>query len=183
DGVRSGRISPSVSKNLILLIVISGKSPRSWLSTSPIDSVGLGPAAEAAAPDGLTRSSFLAGPNTAAHGGGGEIYQAELADLHFVPSRQRNRIDAFAIDVCAVERTDVMHHIAAAFSAKLGMPTRHGYVIQKDVTVRVPTGRARVLVEQEPAAGVRSSLHHQQGRARSERVDRTLMCFGGEFPV
>ena len=63
-------ISPSVSKNLILLIVISGKSPRSWLSTSPIDSAARGPAVEAAAPDGLTRSSFLTGPNAAAHGGG-----------------------------------------------------------------------------------------------------------------
>jgi len=127
-----------------------------------MDSVARGPAAEAVAPDGLTRSSFLSGPNTAAHGGG-EIYQAELANLHFVPSRQRNRIDAFAIDVCAVERTDVMHRIAAAFSTKLGMPTRHGYIVQKDVAVRVPTGGDRVLVEKESAASVRSSLHHEQG--------------------
>jgi hypothetical protein len=147
-----------------------------------MDSVARGPAAEAAAPDGLTTSSFLSGPNTAAHGGG-EIYQAELANLHFVPSRQRNRIDAFAIDVRAIERTDVMHRIAAAFPTKLGMPARHGYIVQKDVTVRVPSGGDRVLVEKESTAGIGSSLHHQQGRARSKRVDRTLMSFGGEFPV
>src|SRR5919206_1844100 len=82
---------------------------------------------------------------------GSQVHESELADLHLVPSRQRGGVDPLAVDIRTVQRSDIMHRVSAAFTAKLGMPARHGDIVQKDVAVRMTASADDVLIEQEAA--------------------------------
>src|SRR4051794_36846372 len=100
--------------------------------------------------------------------GGGQVHGPDLADLHLVPAGQRRRVDALAVDIGAVERTHVVHRVTTSFAAELRMPAGHGYIVEEDVAVRVATRRSDVLIQQEPAAGVRAAFDDQERRARRQ---------------
>ena len=91
--------------------------------------------------------------------------QAVLADLHLVAAGERRVVDAFPVDVGAVERADVAHREAVVDPAELGMPPGHGDVVEEDVAGRVPAGGGDVGVEQEPAAGVGATAYDEQRRS------------------
>src|SRR5689334_9858676 len=80
--------------------------------------------------------------------------EPELADLHLVARRQPDLVDELAVDVCAVERADVVHHEGTLGAAEDGVLARHGDVVEEDVAVGVTAGHHLVVVEEEPRAGV-----------------------------
>src|SRR5664279_783403 len=108
----------------------------------------------------------------------GQVDETEFADLHLVTAGQRRGVDRLAVHIGAVERTHVVHGVAAAFAGEFSMPSGHGDIVQEDVTVRVATRRGDVLVQQKSAAGVGSTLDDEQRGTWRERVDRTLVRLG-----
>src|SRR5918999_1021944 len=164
DGVRWGWTRSSDSRYRILLIVTSGKSSRSTVSTSPIVRRGASRSCPVVLCTCVTsrarsRAGGLARART------GQVHEAELADLHLVAPGQRRDVDRLAVDVGAVEAADVVHREAAALAVELHVPAADGDVVEEDVAVGVPAGGGDVLVEQEAAAGVWGPPYDQQGRA------------------
>src|SRR5918994_1898963 len=124
--------------------------------------------------------------------GAGEVDEAELADLHLVTTGEVSDVDRLTVDVGAVEAADVVDRETAALSVELHVPPADGDVVQEDIAVGVSPRRRDVLVEQEAAAGVGSTLDHQQGGAGRERLDGAgvrvdrlgdLGCLAGVFPA
>src|SRR5262245_3913838 len=114
DGLRSGSISPSASRKRILEMVMSGNSPERSPSTSPI--VMYARAAEAliraplpVAPPAPSQHSWWppVAPSVGGVLGVAEEDQPELADLDLVAAGQARFVDAFTVDVGAVEASDV----------------------------------------------------------------------------
>src|SRR5439155_27154480 len=101
----------------------------------------------------------------------GEVDETELADLHLVTAGEVHRLDAFAVEVGAVEAADVADGEPVGLAVELRVPARDGDVVEKDVALRVPPRGGDVLVKKEPAAGVGTSLDDQQGGAGRQRLD------------
>src|SRR6188768_1652121 len=138
----------------------SGNSVLSWASASPM----LIRARDAA--DDLTSArSELAG-NVA-----GEVDEPELADLDLVAVGQHGLVDPVAVDVGAVEAADVGDGEAVRRAPELDVAPGDGDVVEEDLALGVATCGHHVLVEQEPVAGPRPALHHEQRAATRERVD------------
>jgi hypothetical protein len=53
---------------------------------------------------------------------------------------------------------------------ELGVPARHGDIVEEDVAVGMPTARGDVMVQQEPGTRVRPAAHGQQSRTRRQRA-------------
>ena len=102
-----------------------------------------------------------------------------LTDL--VTAGKGGDVDRLAVDVGAVEAADVVHREAAALAVELHVPPADGDVVQEDVAVGVPAGGGDVLVEQEPATGVRTALDDEQGRSGRERLDGAGVGVGGRL--
>src|SRR4051794_29042229 len=206
EGVRCGWTRSSDSRYRILLIVTSGKSSRRTASTSPMVSRGV--RSSAASPSAPPRSGMAVTslsrrrpgrgrrpvprwcgrpPERAlasgrlAGAGAREVHEAKLPDLHLVTPGEVGDVHRLAVDVRAVEAAHVVDREAATLTVELHVPPAHGDVVEEDVTVRVPTGRRDVLVEQKSAAGVGSALDYQQGRAGRERLHRAGVRVGGRL--
>ncbi len=106
-------------------MVTSGNSSSSSASTSPIERC---PPAGGAATSGVEESTIVTF----------EEDEAELADLEFVTVTQDHAIDTFLVDVGAVQRAGVGDHVAIGRALDLGMPTRHGDVVEADLGLGVP---------------------------------------------
>src|SRR5699024_4480358 len=61
------------------------------------------------------------------------VSEAEFADLHLVACAQHGGVDAFPVDVGAVEGADVAYDVTLLVSEKLRMTARDGHVIKEDV--------------------------------------------------
>src|SRR5829696_1692422 len=102
----------------------------------------------------------------------GEEDQPVLADLDLVAVGQRDRLDPVAVDVGAVEASDVAHRVAVAGAVEDRVPTGDGDVVEEDLAVGVAAGIDDVLVEEEATACSRTLLDDEQGGSDGQRVDR-----------
>ena len=99
--------------------------------------------------------------------------EAELADLQLVALLQHDLVvDPLGVEIRAVERAGVAHDVAVVGSLDLGVATRHGDVVEADLTVGM-TAEARELIAQartrrRPACrSARSARRHLwRGRRR-----------------
>src|ERR1700754_1063438 len=110
--------------------------------------------------------------------GAGQKHQSKFADLHLVAVRQHRPVHGFTVDVRAVEAADVDNLEFAAYAPELGMSAADSDVIEEDIAIRVTTGRRGGPVEQEPRAGVRATLDHQQPRALRQRLRTEQLALG-----
>ena len=110
--------------------------------------------------------------------GAGQKHQSKFADLHLVAVRQHRPVHGFTVDVRAVEAADVDNLEFAAYAPELGVPAADSDVIEEDIAIRVTTGRRGGPVEQEPRAGVRAALDHQQPRALRQRLRTEQLALG-----
>src|SRR5581483_12375440 len=103
----------------------------------------------------------------------GEEDQLEPADLHLVAVREGTLVDTLAVDVGAVERSDVTHRVRVAGPHELRVATADGDVVEKDVAVRMTAGGAHDLFEHQLGAGVRSAFddHHTEPFGHVVHVD------------
>src|SRR5438105_3561154 len=99
----------------------------------------------------------------------GDEHQAELADLHLVAVAESSGLDAFPVHIRSVEASDIPNGENASFPVKLGVPARHGDVVQENVTVGVPSTGCHVVIKQESGARVGASAHREQGGTRRQR--------------
>src|SRR4051794_25615284 len=152
-------MSPSASRKRILEMFRPGKSPRSWLSTSPM----LSRARDEA-------DCLIVLPTCP--GVAGEVHQTVLADLDLVATLKGDLVDAVTVHVGAVQAAHVRDRVAVAGTPELGVAPGHGDVVEEDLAVGVTAGGDRLGVQQEAAAGARTPLHDQQGAARGQGVDR-----------
>src|SRR5689334_8768310 len=153
----AGSIRPSASRNLILDVLMSGNSGRSWASTSPM-------------PNWPAVSGIVLGTSAAAVRGRSprvradvltrQEQQPELADLHLVPAGQLGLLDPLPVHVGAVEAAHVAHGEPGAVPVELGMPPGHRHVVEEDVAVRMAACGGQLAIEPEPAARV-GTAHHQ----------------------
>src|SRR4051794_32339368 len=104
---------------------MSGNSSRSWLSTSPIDECERLAIALAADDDA----------------------QPVAADLHFVAVVEFGLVDAFAVHIRTVERTDILQREARVGTFDHDMPARHRDVVEEDVGLRMPADRCLRLID------------------------------------
>src|SRR2546423_13861394 len=95
----------------------------------------------------------------------GQVHELELAYLHLVTVLQLGLLHPLAVEVGAVERSHVSHHVGPALAHELRMPSGHGDVVQENVAVGVTSHPGQGAVEQEPASSVRAPLDHQDAHA------------------
>ena len=88
--------------------------------------------------------------------------QLELAHLNFVSIGKRNLFYALAIVVSAVERGQVFDRESFAVSNKFGVLARNGYVVKKNVCVRVSSGGGDILVEKKARTLFVAWVHNQK---------------------
>ena len=81
----------------------------------------------------------------------------EPPDLEVGEVLQRRGVDAFVVDVGAVQRPGVAHLVAVGDPPDHRVTARDGDVVEEDVGVGVAAERGDVGVEDEPAAGVRAA--------------------------
>src|SRR5512132_1271320 len=117
---------------------MSGNSARSTRRTAPMVNARSG-ARELTTDPPSSGSVALAGVE----------HQPELPDLHLIAGLQRGVVDAFAVDVGAVEAAHVVHYEGVSLAAEDGVLTGHGHVVEEDVAIGVPPGRHLVVVQQE----------------------------------
>src|SRR4029077_17339743 len=110
--------------------------------------------------------------------GAGQKHQSKFADLHLVAVRQHSPVHRFTVDVRAVEAADVDNLEFAAYAPELGMPAADSDVIEEDIAIRVTPGGRGGPVEQDPRAGVRAALDHQQPRALRQRLRTEQLALG-----
>src|SRR5579884_563406 len=79
----------------------------------------------------------------------GQEHQPELADLHLVTVAQPTLVDAFPVDVGAVQRAHVPYHVLASLADELGVTAGDGDVVEEDVALGVSAGFGRVVLEHE----------------------------------
>src|SRR5690606_6986406 len=102
----------------------------------------------------------------------GEDHQSELANLDLVSAPELRFVDAFPVDVGAVEATHIADTERAASPVELYVPPGDRHVVQEDIAVRVPSRRGEVLVQQETAPRVRTAFHDEQGSPRGQGFHR-----------
>src|SRR5581483_3951766 len=165
----AGSIRPSASRNLILDVLMSGNSGRSWASTSPM-------------PNWPAVSGIVLGTSAAAVRGWrprvradvltGQEQHPELADLHLVAAGQLGLLDPLPVHVRAVEAAHVADGEPGAGPVELGVPARDGHVVEEDVAVGVTARGGQLAVQTEPAARVRSAHDQEQRASRRQRAER-----------
>src|SRR5690606_25809854 len=101
-----------------------------------------------------------------------EDHQSELANLDLVSAPELRFVDAFPVDVGAVEATHIADTERAASPVELYVPPGDRHVVQEDIAVRVPSRRGEVLVQQETAPRVRTAFHDEQGSPRGQGFHR-----------
>src|SRR5262245_22426630 len=116
-------------------MVTSGKSSLSRSRTSPIERKG--------------RSDIVMGA-TRSRAGRLEEQELEPADLELVAVGQGGLVDALAVEIGAVERTDVADAVALGAAAHLHVAAGDGDVVEEDGAVRVAAGGDQLAVEEEP---------------------------------
>src|SRR4029079_5730323 len=156
DVVRSGSISPWLSRNRIFEIVTSGNSSSRSPSTSPIERWG------------MVRSTPITSDIGAL-----EEHQAELADLQLVAVTEWLRlVDAILVHVGAVERPGVADHVATLRALDLRVAPRHGDVVQADLAVGMPPETSDQVDELEPVTRLCSGAHDQDPHLGGQLPDR-----------
>src|SRR3954454_23518481 len=101
----------------------------------------------------------------------GEVDETELADLHLVAAGERRRLDPLAVEIGAVEAADVADREAFGAAVELSVSAGDGHVVEEDVTLGMTARGGHVLVEKEPAAGVRPTFDDEQRGAGRKRFD------------
>src|SRR5262245_48823035 len=126
DAVRAGRTRPSASRKRIFEMVTSGNSVRSSASTSPMLNLRV--------IDGCAvtvRSSVVVGP-------AGIEREPELADLDLVSVVKRRLLDAFPVDVGAVEAADIANQERVLRgTAEIRVLVGDVHVVQDGVSARM----------------------------------------------
>ena len=87
--------------------------------------------------------------------------EPELADLEFVAVAEQHPIDALLIDIGAVERTGVGHHVALRGPFDLGVSARDRDVVEADLGFGMTTEPRDVFVQREPGAGLGAGTDDQ----------------------
>src|SRR4051794_30989674 len=82
-----------------------------------------------------------------------EEHESELADLHLVAVAERSPFDALLVDIGAIERPRVGHHVALGRALHLGVAPRDGDVVERDLAVRMAPDPGDVALEREPRTG------------------------------
>src|SRR5690242_9167644 len=165
----AGSIRPSASRNLILDVLMSGNSGRSWASTSPmpnwpaVSGIVLGTSATA------VRGRC---PRVRADVLTGQEQEPELADLHLVPAGQLGLLDPLPVHVRAVEAAHITDGEPGAVPVELGVAAGDGHVVEEDIAVRVAARSGQVTIEAEPAARVGAAHDQEQRAARRQRAER-----------
>src|ERR1019366_6744064 len=91
---------------------------------------------------------------------------------NLITAAQARFLDAVAVHVRAIEAADVADGEQAALPVELGMPPRHGHVVEENVAVRVASDQRQITVQQKPAARVGSAADDEQGGSGGQGVDR-----------
>lgn len=122
---------------------------------------------------GSPRGHLLLPRKVKSRGKKGEL---KLAHLHLdTVTKLDTGVDTLTTAIGAVERAKVAHREACAGSRELGMTPRNGYVIEKNINLWVPACNRRILIEQESRTKIGAATHHQQGRARRQRINCFLL--------
>src|SRR5699024_766783 len=100
----------------------------------------------------------------------GQQHHPELTDLNLVPAAQLGFVDRLPVDVGAVQTAHVTNTETVATSEEFHMATGNGDIVQKDVAVGMTARGGHVTVQQETAAGVGATTHHEQGGTGRERI-------------
>jgi hypothetical protein len=75
---------------------------------------------------------------------------------------EQGLINEDTIKVGSIERAHVFHLERATVSDKFGVTPGDRHIIEKDVSLRVPTRNRGVLVEKKPSSHVGAFAHDQQ---------------------
>ncbi len=92
----------------------------------------------------------------------GDENQTEFADLNFVAHVQHLGVARLAVDVGAVEGSDVDDLELALIHAEFGMAARNGDIIKEDVSLWVTARSGGGLVKKETGASIWSTLYNEK---------------------
>lgn len=112
-----------------------------------------------------------------------EELQFEPTDLELVAIDENGLFDSFAVEVRAVERTDIAGAIYAVEIGEFDMASRDRDVIQEDVAVWVAAGADRVGVQGIARSRFRALVHDQDPGPLIETVAIGEVLFIGPIWV
>lgn len=95
----------------------------------------------------------------------GYVDELELADLDFIPIVQSRRFNPGLVNVRAVEAPGVSNMECSANAGHDCMSPRNGYIVEKNITRRVPPDRDLIAIECDSASslGALADNKHAEG--------------------
>ncbi len=109
--------------------------------------------------------------------------QAVAPDLHLVAVLQARLVDALAVHVGAVQRTDVAQHVPSSVALDDDVTARHRDVVEEDLGIGMAPDGGHRRLEPVRGTGVRAVPHDEHADARREAVEVALQLVFGARPL
>jgi hypothetical protein len=104
-----------------------------------------------------------------------EEKESELAHLELVPARQRSGIDPLTVQIGPVEGAHIMGREGTAVVPDFNMATRHRYIVQEHVALRMAADRydrTRLRCQHVPGTRIWPARHHEDGATRRYAIKK-----------